>query len=576
MTAPNPSTAQALALVDELARCGVTEAVVAPGSRSTALVFALSREERIRTHVQIDERSAGFLAVGMARATGRPAVVVTTSGTATANLHPAVVEADRAAVPLLLVTADRPPEARDTDANQTIRQVGLYGGSVRWSVDLAVAEDREAAVAYWRSTVCRAYAEALGLGGAAGPVHLNAPFREPTVPLSDDGRSEAAAFGGPVAGRPGGARWVDIALPRRTPSDEAIEAVAGRCRSVRRGVIVAGEGSPNADALHELAERLGWPVLAEPLSGARDRPEAISTYHHLLGHEPFAADHTPELVLRFGRAGLSANLMRLLGSGVEQIAVLPDGRWSDPRRATTRAVVADPDEVCGDLLERSESSETDPRWSDAWRRADRAATEAVVDALGEGGGLNEPATARWTASGAPEGAALVVGSSMPVRDLDAFMAPRSGLEVYGNRGASGIDGFVSSALGVALGHTGPTVALAGDLSLLHDANGFLAEPRDVALTIVVVNNDGGGIFHFLPQSRFPDELERLFATPHGRDLGAIVRAYGVDHEVVGSRDELQELVAAPEGVRVVEVRTERGANVALHERISEAVRAALA
>lgn len=576
MTAANPSTAQAAVLVDELVRCGITDAVVAPGSRSTALVFALAHEDRIRTHVQIDERSAGFLALGLARATRRPAVLVTTSGTATVNLHPAVVEADRAAVPLLVVTADRPPEARETDANQTIRQVGLYGDSVRWSVDVAVAEDRDGVVAYWRSTICRAHAEATGLGRAAGPVHVNVPFREPTVPLSDDGRTAATEFGRSMAGRADGGPWVDVSVPRRSVPDEVIADVAARCRSVRRGVIVAGEGSPDADVLHRLAERLAWPVLAEPLSGVRDRSGTISTYHHLLGHGPFAAEHGPDLILRFGRAGLSRNLMVLLGSDVEQIAVLPDGRWSDPHRATARAVVGDPSSFCRELMERLGDGDGDPGWLASWRRADGLAAEAIDRVLREAGGLNEPAAARWAAGGAPDGSALVVGSSMPVRDLDAFMAPRPGVTVYGNRGASGIDGFVSSAIGVALGHAGPTLALAGDLSLLHDVNGFLLEPRDVTLTIVVVNNDGGGIFHFLPQARFPAELERLFATPHGRDLAAVVGAYGVAHQLVRTRDELEAALGVVEGIRVVEVRTERDANVAFHERVSEAVKAVLA
>lgn len=576
MSAPNPSTAQATTMVDELVRCGLTDAVIAPGSRSTALVFALAQDGRIRTHVQIDERSAGFLALGMGRVTGRPAAVVTTSGTATANLHPAVVEADRSAVPLLVLTADRPPEARGTDANQTIDQVGLYGGSVRLEVDVAVAEDRPDAVPYWRSTVCRAYVETLGRGGSApGPVHVNLPFREPTVPATDDGRTTAAPFPRPTDGRPGGAPWIHVPAGRRRLENAAIGALAERCAGTPRGLVVAGEGSPDADAVHTLADRLGWPVVAEPLSGARDRDGVIAAHHHLLGADGFVTEHRPDLILRFGRAGLSPHLMRLLGSEIPQVAVLPDDRWSDPRRATATVLVAEPTALATALNVSLGDGEADPDWRGSWRAADRTAAAAIEDVLSGEERLTEPAAARRTAASAPSGAALVVGSSMPVRDLDAFMLPRPGLLVHGNRGASGIDGYVSTALGVASAHDGPTVGLTGDLSLLHDANGFLLDHAGLDLTIVVVNNDGGGIFHFLPQARHPEELERYFATPHGRDLAALARWHGVGHDEVSRPGELDALLSTPGGVRIIEIRTDRAANVALHERITAAVSDAL-
>ena len=576
MSAPNPSTAMARVLVDEWVRCGVTDVVVAPGSRSTALVFAVADREDLRLHVQIDERSAGFLAVGIGRATGRPAVVVTTSGTATANLHPAVAEADRSGVPLLAVTADRPPELRDTDANQTMRQVGLYGAAVRWQADLGVAEDRADAVAYWRSTAARSVAEAAGMGRAPGPVHLNAPFREPTVPLDDDGRSAASPFSHPLDGRADGAAWVDVLVAPRLVDPARIERVAGRMAG-RRGIIIAGEGAGEADAVHALGGALGWPVLATALSGVRDRAGVVSTYHHLLASRPWAAEHAPEVVLRLGRVGPSKQVMRLLAHEVQQFAVLPDARWSDPERSTTDLLVGDPSEVCRRLAAATAEPAPDG-WRESWEGADGRARRAINDVFAGSDALSEPQVAFATAIAVPRPSSLVVASSMPVRDLDAFMPPRPDLAVYGNRGVSGIDGFVSTTLGVALAHDGPTTALAGDLSLLHDGNGFLLDAgADVGdVTFVVLNNDGGGIFHFLPQARYPDRLERLFATPHGRDLATLAAFHGVEHHLVDAADELEQLVAGPSGIRIVEVRTDRTENVTLHEQLQAAVDGALA
>ncbi|MDX1658691.1 MAG: 2-succinyl-5-enolpyruvyl-6-hydroxy-3-cyclohexene-1-carboxylic-acid synthase [Nitriliruptorales bacterium] len=575
MSAPNPSTAFARVLVDEWTRCGVTDVVVAPGSRSTALVLAVADRDDLRTHVHIDERSAGFLAVGLARRSGRPALVVTTSGTATTNLHPAVVEADRSAVPLLVVTSDRPPELRDTDANQTIRQSGLYGGAVRWQVDLGIAEDRREAVAYWRSTADRAHAEATGLGGAAGPVHVNVPFREPTVPESDDGRSTAAPFHHALDGRPDGRPWVEVSLAPRVPDPALAGRLARHLGSVGRGLIVTGEGGPGPDALHRLAEVLRWPVVAEPLSGARDREGVIATHHHLLASESFTEEHRPELILRFGRGGLSRNLMRLLGADTPQVAVLADRRWSDPQRAATEIVVADPTLLCGALSAQLDPA-TDDAWRSAWREADRRASDAIEEALTDGE-LSEPAAVRAATRATPDQTALVVASSMPVRDLDAFMVPRSGLTIHGNRGASGIDGFVSTTLGVALAHEGPTLALAGDLSILHDSNGFLLDAGgDVGdVTFVVLNNDGGGIFHFLPQASEDEHFERIFGTPHGRSFADLAAFHRIGYQLVTDRKEFEDLVAEPDGRRLLEVRTDRAANVELHRRIVDAVAAAL-
>ena len=580
MTAANPSHALALVLTDELVRCGVTDAVLAPGSRSTALAMALHDEPRIRLHVEIDERSAGFLAVGYARAAGRPAAVVTTSGTATANLHPAVVEADTGDVPLLVLTADRPPEDRNTGSNQTIDQLRLYGGAVRWFCELGVPEDRPGAVTYWRSSVSRAVAQARGLGGPPGPVHLNLAFREPTVPATDDGRSRAEhPFRQELHGRSGGRPWTDVTRARRTVDDGDLAVLAGRIAGTERGLLLLGSGVATPAPLLELARAAGWPVIAEPVSGARSGPNVVAAAHHLLANEVFAAAHVPDLVLRVGRPGLSPPVARHLGPRVPQVLVDPHGAWHDPARSVGEILVADPGQVAEGLAAQLPAP-AGSDWLEGWRTADaaaRAAVDAVLDAEED---PTEPRTARDVAATVPDGGLLVVASSMPVRDLDLFMAPRDGLRVLANRGASGIDGFASTVLGAALAEVGPVTALSGDLSLLHDANGFLLSPAADRLdaVIVVVDNDGGGIFSFLPQADHPGPFERVFGTPHGRDLADLARLHGLGHTPVHRADALVPAIDAARaagGIHLVHVRTDRAANVELHRRLQAAVDEAL-
>jgi len=577
--ADNPSHALALVLVDELARCGVTDAVLAPGSRSAALSMALHDDSRIRLHVQIDERSAGFLAIGLARSTGRPAPVVVTSGSAVANLHPAVVEADTGRVPLLLLTADRPPELRHTGANQAIDQIGIFGRAPRWSVELGVPEDRPGAVPFWRSTISRAVAETLGLSGPAGPVHLNLPFREPVVPVADDGRAPPAAlFSQPLDGRAEGRPWTAISRAPRLLPDAGLQALAGRIAATERGLVVIGQTTAAPGSILALARLAGWPVVAEPTSGARSGPMLVANAHHLLASRGFAERHRPDLVLRVGRTGLSRNLTAVLDQGVDQILLDPDGAWDDPERAVADLVVADVEPTCAALVEEL-AVPAGTAWLDAWLAADAIAREAVDGLLDADDVPSEPRTARDLGACVPTGTTLVAASSMPVRDLDQFLAPRSGLRVVANRGASGIDGFVSCALGVALGQAGgPTVALAGDLSLLHDANGFHlsadAHAGSLDATFVVVDNDGGGIFSFLPQAGFPTSFERVFGTPHGRDLADLARFHHLGYrnvEVAGALPGAVTAAIDAGGLQLVHVRTNRADNVALHRRITAEV-----
>ena len=578
--AENPSRAQAIVIVDELARCGVRHAVLAPGSRSAALAMALHEDPRLALHVEVDERSAAFAALGIAKATGEPSLVLTTSGTATANLYPAVMEADAAAVPLLVVTADRPPELRATGANQTVDQVKLYGDRVRWYVELGVAEDRPGVVAYWRSTMSRAWAEAAGMRGPAGPVHVNVPTREPTVPASDDGRAAARAFAQPLHGRGNSQPWTSVRWGvGRLPTSE-ISRLAGRIAGTERGLIVVGDcvrcDRGSGAAIAGLAQAAGWPVIAEPTSGLRGSGEVIATAGLLVGHQGFARRHRPDFVVRIGRTSLSPAVARLLGPDVPQLLIDADGSWHDPDRAIRDVVVADPVSTAESLC-RELAVDAGSDWADEWREADvrvRARLERVLDELDE---ITEPRVARDVSGAVPAGGTLVVSSSMPIRDLNNFMVPRADLRVLANRGASGIDGVVSTMLGVALGSPdAAVVGLLGDLALLHDAAGFGLRPgvEPVDLTLVVVNNNGGGIFSFLPQADYPLHFETVFGTPHGARVSGLAAMHDLAHTRVTDATKVAEAVldsVAAGGVRLVEVITDRSRNAAVHSMLRGAV-----
>lgn len=563
-------------LVDELARCGVTEACLAPGSRSAPLALALAGDQRVRLHVRIDERSAGFLALGLAKGSGRPVVLLCTSGTAAANFHPAVLEASESGVPILVLTADRPPELRGTGANQTVDQVKLYGPAVRWFCEVGAPDGRMGEVAYWRSLACRAWAEAAGaLGRAPGPVHLNLALREPLVASPED-----AAHPEPLDGRVDGTPWTRTSAAPPAPSAMDVLEVAAAVASAERGVVVVGDRDGDGTPLLQLAEHAGWPVLAEPTSGARGGDQSISTYHSLLADPAFTAAHRPDFALVVGRVALSRPLLALLATGVPQVRVDASGAWHDPARSAHRIVVADPG-LLADAVAAQSGRRATSTWLDSWQEAERTTRRALDQVLDAEDGLTEPRIARDVAALAPDGALLVAGSSMPIRDLNVAMAPRAGLRVIGNRGASGIDGFVSTAVGAALAYDGPALALTGDLSLLHDQNGLLVGPGEPRpdLVVVVLNNDGGGIFSFLPQAGLPDHFERLFGTPHGVDLADVARAAKCGYQRLERPDDLAgalESARGEGGIAILEARTDRAANAALHDRIQHAVSAAIA
>ncbi|PSL00117.1 2-succinyl-5-enolpyruvyl-6-hydroxy-3-cyclohexene-1-carboxylate synthase [Murinocardiopsis flavida] len=548
----NPSTALARVLVDELARCGLAEAVVAPGSRSTPLALALVEHPAIRVHVRIDERSAGFLALGLARGSRRAVALVCTSGTAAANLHPAVMEADQSGVPLLVLTADRPPELRGTGANQTVDQIQLFGSAVRMFSEVGVADPVAGMVAYWRSLACRAWA--CSGGDHPGPVQLNLAFRDPLVPDPDG----ADDWPEPLTGRDDGAAWFTVP-PRRA------EAAPFVLPDVERGVIVCGDGDYDPVEYLALSAATGWPLLAEPTSNAR-RAEAVSGYRQLLAVPEFAAEHEPDLLVSVGRPGLSRQLLGYLRRARRHIAVGDPRHFADPVRTATDVVHA---------VAAPHGAEPVTPWSRSWARADAAARTAVDALLDAEEALSEPRLARDLAAQLPVGSLLFAGSSMPIRDLDAVMSPRCGARIIGNRGASGIDGTVSTAIGAALAHQrdggAGGFALLGDLAMLHDQNGLVIGPGEPRpdLGLLVVNNDGGGIFSGLEQAGHP-EFERVFGTPHGVTAERVAAMADLPYTRLEWATDLPKALLG-EGLRLIEVRTDRTDATALRRRMQDVV-----
>ncbi|MGH8913596.1 MAG: 2-succinyl-5-enolpyruvyl-6-hydroxy-3-cyclohexene-1-carboxylic-acid synthase [Acidimicrobiia bacterium] len=523
MTQPNPSTAQARAIADELHRHGVDYAVISPGSRSAAMAIALDGHPGIETRVVLDERSAAFHALGRSRASGSPSVALCTSGTAVANYLPAVVEADLSLIPLIVISADRPPDLLHVGANQTIDQVRIFGGKTRWFCDVPAADSTRDWNAYWRSTVSQAAARANGHRGRPGPVHLNIAFREPTVPVGDDGRSAADPYPFAIEGRSPGARWQDHHRAPAGPAD--LRALGGK-----QGLLVAGEGDFDPIALNQAAERLQWPVLGTAASGLRGG-KVITTYHHLLV-EDVPPSMRPEVVVTVGRIGPSDRLGSLTGLGALQVHVDRWGSWNDPRRHATHVIQADPVATLDSI---------GPAPGDGllatWVAADATMRAALDERLAADPEPTGPSVAR--ALGELEFDRLVAASSMPIRDVDAHTVHRA--RVFSNRGASGIDGFVSTALGAA-SVGGRTVALAGDLSMLHDVGGLVSDQLP-GVVFVVIDNGGGGLFDLLPQADHAPAFERLFVAPHHLELSAVGEAYGVRSSLATGIGPMARLVA---------------------------------
>jgi 2-succinyl-5-enolpyruvyl-6-hydroxy-3-cyclohexene-1-carboxylate synthase len=549
----------------------VRRVAVSPGSRSTPLALALHRQPTIEVSVILDERSAGFFALGAAQAEGRPAVVACTSGSAAANLHPAVVEADEAGVPLIVLTADRPPELRGIGAGQTIDQLKLYGSAVRWFCEVGTHEADDAGLLHFRSVACRAYAAARG-ERRPGPVHLNVPFRDPLGPEAVEGDVTAASQ---LALRGRGERPLTaVATTPSSPDEALLDELAERLAGAPRGVIVAGRQTDPALAgpVAELARAAGYPILAEPTSqlrcGHHDLSGVVGVYDAIARARP--QNLAPELVLRFGDMVTSKALRQWMAEldGTRQVVVDPAGGWNEPSQRAETIVRADPVDVATGLASRLDRGPGD--WLGSWRDAAGSIEAAVGGELGKLGEPSEPGVHAALAGVYPEGALVYTASSMPIRDQEAFLpaTPRD-LRFLCNRGANGIDGLLSSAAGAAAASGRPTYAVIGDLGLTYDMAGLAAARHAPGpFRVVVLNNGGGGIFHFLPQADQldPAEFETLLATPQGLDVARIAALFDFDHRRIDSLDQLSPVL---DGDRVIaEVPIDRATNLELHQKLS--------
>jgi 2-succinyl-5-enolpyruvyl-6-hydroxy-3-cyclohexene-1-carboxylate synthase len=582
----------------ELAAAGVTHVSVAPGSRSAPLTLAAARAEReglMNVAVHVDERSGGFFALGVARGSGQPAAVVCTSGTAAANLLPAVVEASYGRVPLIALTADRPPELRDTGAWQAIDQVKLYGDHVRWFAELALPESNP----FLARTVCSVASRAAyaAVGEPAGPVHINVPFREPLVPAGD-GEAAWAAVDQLLAAAEVGVKGATRSAGRSTVQrgaelhGDALDDIADKLRAARRGVIVSGElpGLAVSDprwrrSVARLAEATGFPVLGEALGRLRFGTGSERT---LAGHDAYLRDgpwlerHRPDVVLRFGASpvwkygsALAADPRTL------QIVVDPGGTWDDPERRGGIRVVAPAASTALGLAERLESRapEVDPAWHDAWTHAD----SMVAKCFEERWVSPDPRTSLWIPQtvvvALPEHGVLAAANSMAIRDVESFTRQSAKhIRVVANRGAAGIDGTLSWAAGIGWGSGAPVALLCGDLAFAHDVGGLAALAKALTpVVIVVVNDDGGGIFSYLPYAGWR-EFEQYFVTPSGLDIALACAAFGVPHDRADSPPELADALSAGltrRGASVVEVAVDRETNTAAHRTYWDAVVKAL-
>jgi 2-succinyl-5-enolpyruvyl-6-hydroxy-3-cyclohexene-1-carboxylate synthase len=563
-TTPATTATFCATLVDEWVRLGVAHAVVSPGSRSTPMAVALAENSKISLHVFHDERSASFAALGIGLQSALPAVLLCTSGTAAAQFYAAVIEANYAHVPLLVCTADRPPELQGVGAPQTINQTNLYGSFVRKFIDAGMADDSKSSK--WRAIARDAFVATVGVN--RGPCHVNLPFREPLV-----GVAEALPA-------------VDSHSPVRMSADVATASERKKLSLALRaeqGLIIVGNGVEQPRFILELATKLNWPVVADPRSNCRVTPQSsygavvVSCADVMLRHQPTAESLTPSVVLRIGDPPVSKVVNQWLArSGAEQIAVTQQPSLIDPDKVVTTHIVGSINEL---FMEMSRGAETKPAtdWVSKWSNSERLARAALDAKFSDQVELTEPSCVVAVSESVAEGSNLVMSSSMPVRDLEWFAPARDGIHVFSNRGVNGIDGVVSTAVGIALSSKTPTALVIGDIALLHDNNGLLnLIRRDVQLKIVVIDNEGGGIFSFLPQAEALNgaQFEQLFGTPHSVDFESLAKAHGLPFTWVKSAESLRLEIEKP-GVSIVGVRTDRHRNVEDHNVLYAAVAAAL-
>ena len=596
----NPTYAYVGAFIDELQRAGVRNVVICPGSRSTPLAIAFAAQPAIRSWMHVDERSAAYFGLGMAKRLRQPVALLCTSGTAAANFLPALVEAKLTHVPLLVLTADRPHELRDNGAPQSIDQNRLYGSYVKWFVELALPEATNAALRYVRTIANRATAVAQAV--PAGPVHLNFPLREPLTPGPIPDQPLPQAFERDLVawqGRPDNAPYVEVYdAPQDAPPASTIAQMVDMVQGARRGLIIVGpQDDPSlTEPLVRLAQRLGYPILADPLSqlrcGDHDQEMVLASYDAFLRIDAFVANAQPELILRFGAMPTAKPVLLYLKRYASCPLLVIDGHsgWDEPTQLASTLIHTNPAALCRALLNELEQGDEGEEeqmsvsraWLSMWQDADRVTRRAMQVAMQDFSELFEGRVFPELANLLPDGSTLYVGNSMPVRDLDTFFGgSEQRIHVLANRGANGIDGVVSSALGASAGaaQDKPALLVLGDLSFFHDLNGLLAARlHGLNLTIVLINNDGGGIFSFLPQAAYPEHFEQLFGTPTGLDFRLAVQMYGGHYQQVASWEAFRELVSqglTRGGLHVIEVPTERASNVKMHRHLWEVVANAL-
>ncbi len=596
----NPAYIYAVVFVDELQRAGIRNVVICPGSRSTPLAMAFVAQTAIRTWMHVDERSAAFFGLGMAKQLRKPVALLCTSGTAAANFLPALVEAKLSHVPLLVLTADRPHELRDNGAPQSIDQNRLYGTYAKWFVEVALPEATDAAFRYIRTTADRAVAAAQAI--PSGPVQLNFPFREPLTPepipeqpLPPVEQRDLIAW----QGRRDNAPFIEVHdAPLGAPDNITIGNILRMVGEAQRGLIIVG---PNDDPtlvepLVRLAQYLGYPILADPLSqlrcGTYNRSLILTSYDAFLRIDSFIEGAQPELLIRFGAMPTSKPLLLYLKRYASSPLVVIDGNsgWEEPTQLASQLIHANPTAICQEIfnaLEQYHTGEKRPStasqaWLSLWQDTDKITQQALRNAIYDFNELFEGRVFSELANLLQDGTTLYIGNSMPVRDLDTFFwSSKQRIHIMGNRGANGIDGIISSALGTsAVGEQHePTVLVLGDLSFYHDLNGLLAARLyRLNLTIILINNDGGGIFSFLPQAAYPEHFEQLFGTPTGLDFRLAVEMYGGRFQRVENWESFRKAVNQglhTGGLHVIEIPAERTSNVKMHRQLWEVVQKAI-
>ncbi|MCH1625438.1 2-succinyl-5-enolpyruvyl-6-hydroxy-3-cyclohexene-1-carboxylic-acid synthase [Fredinandcohnia quinoae] len=564
----NTLTSYVASFVDELVRVGVNDVIISPGSRSTPMAILMAEHPTMNVTINIDERSAAFYALGVAKAKQKPVAILCTSGTAAANYFPAIVEAFNARIPLIVLTADRPHELRDVGAPQAIDQNQLYGNFAKWFVEMAIPEDAEQMLKYVRTVAGRAAGKAMS--APAGPVHLNFPFREPLVPnlemnnLWGQGRQERT-------------KHVNILVGKPKIDEDEIGHIVSIVKNVTKGLIVCGAHDDHefVDVVTQLAEKLQFPIVADPLSqlrsGEHSKSLIIDGYDTILRNPEFCDVYNPELIIRFGAMPVSKALMQYIQKQPKatQIVVDGDGGWREPTLTATEMVYCDEVEFCNTLIKMTTEKDRSD-WVDTWVHINNIVKESS-SSIEDEQSLFEGRVFTELQEIIPRDATLFVGNSMPIRDLDTFFTNNEKqLKIMGNRGANGIDGIVSTALGVS-SQNPHTILVIGDLSFYHDLNGLLAaKQHHLDITIVIINNDGGGIFSFLPQSAEEKHFEALFGTPIGLDYEHVVNMYGGTFNRVknweGFRTAINNSITS-KGLSVVEVKTDRKENVAIHRKM---------